>query len=436
MHDRRDPGAVRLDEQEAQRQRQHDGHGHAEREQRPRARRAASRRPRRAGRHRPTVHRAAGAGVVVTSGRLVAGSCSQQPGLAQQRDRRRPVAELGDRDRVRLQLVEGRLGRGGADAEAIGYSKLIEWAMISWPCLETRNARNLWAAALVLGGLQDAGARDVEHVAGVARGEVGDLGVTFDAPSSARMPVPVVLVDDPERDRAAVDLVGDRLVVGVDVAAGVRLDRLPATSAPPRRRRCVHTEVTIGWKSVSPAAKASLPLYFGSASCEDRRRQLARGDQARVVDQHADPRRDADPVALRRVVPASGCARASRVDRREQALVLQVLERRRVLGVDHVGGRVRALGDDLVGERVLVVVADVDLDAGRLLEARDERVGRLLVLAVVERDRLSRPGRGEPPQPASRQTSTAAVAMTPAMLRVLVMNVSLLFTVRSPGRGP
>ena len=37
---------------------------------------------------------------------------------------------------------------------AIGYSKLIEWAMISWPCLLTRKARNFWAAALCLEDLR------------------------------------------------------------------------------------------------------------------------------------------------------------------------------------------------------------------------------------------------------------------------------------------
>ena len=40
----------------------------------------------------------------------------------------------------------------------------------------------------------------------------------------AAHPIPVVLVDHAERDLAAVDLVGDRLVVRIDVAAGVRLD--------------------------------------------------------------------------------------------------------------------------------------------------------------------------------------------------------------------
>ena len=78
------------------------------------------------------------------------------------------------------------------------------------------------------------------------------------------------------------------------------------------------------------------------------------------------------------------------VDLGQQALVLQVLERRRVLGVDDVGRRVRPLGHDLVGQGVLVVVADVDGDPGGLLEAGDQGVGGLLVLAVVERDRLAR----------------------------------------------
>jgi hypothetical protein len=39
-------------------------------------------------------------------------------------------------------------------------------------------------------------------------------------------PVPVVLIDQPERYGSLVDLVGNRLVIGVDVPAGVGLDAL------------------------------------------------------------------------------------------------------------------------------------------------------------------------------------------------------------------
>ena len=92
----------------------------------------------------------------------------------------------------------------------------------------------------------------------------------------------------------------------------------------------------------------------------------------------------------RRVVLGSGSWPASTASTgASRPLLLQVLERRRVLGVEDVGHRMRLLGDDLVGEGVLVVVADVDLDPGLLLERGDERLGRLLVLAAVERDGLA-----------------------------------------------
>ena len=99
-----------------------------------------------------------------------------------------------------------------------GYSKLMEWAMISWPCRGDQKGQELLGVGRVLRRLQDRGARDVEHVARVVRGEVGDLRVDVARPQLGLHPVPVVLVDHPERHRAPVDLVGDGLVVGVDVA--------------------------------------------------------------------------------------------------------------------------------------------------------------------------------------------------------------------------
>jgi len=50
---------------------------------------------------------------------------------------------------------------------------------------------------------------------------------------------------------------------------------------------------------------------------------------------------------------------------------------------------VRSLHGDQVGQGVLVVVADVDLDPGLLLERGDQAVGGLLVLATVKRNRLA-----------------------------------------------
>ncbi len=81
------------------------------------------------------------------------------------------------------------------------------------------------------------------------------------------------------------------------------------------------------------------------------------------------------------------CASVRAIDRREQASCLQVLERGGVLREDHVRGRARPFRDDLGVEHVLVVVSDRDVNPGGLLEGGDECLGRLHVLAVVERDR-------------------------------------------------
>ena len=71
----------------------------------------------------------------------------------------------------------------------------------------------------------------------------------------------------------------------------------------------------------------------------------------------------------------------------EQALGGEVLQRRRVLGEEHVGRRVCPLGDQLVGQQVLVVEAHVDVNARLPLERVDQGLGGLDVLAAVEGDR-------------------------------------------------
>ena len=52
----------------------------------------------------------------------------------------------------------------------------------------------------------------------------------------------------------------------------------------------------------------------------------------------------------------------------KQVLGGQVLQGRRVLGEEHVGPGMRTLGHQLVGQGVLVVEADVDLNARLLFE--------------------------------------------------------------------
>ncbi len=111
--DRAHPGAVRLDQEEDQRGQQDQGHGAAGQHQRPGARR------RRRAATVAAVSTVSGASVASTevtsadSGhRRATRGGSQEPGLLQEGDGRRPVAELGDGDGVRLELVEGRLGLG------------------------------------------------------------------------------------------------------------------------------------------------------------------------------------------------------------------------------------------------------------------------------------------------------------------------------------
>ena len=108
--------------------------------------------------------------------------------------------------------------------EAIGYSKLIEWAMISWPCFEIKEGQELLRRSLMGARREHRRRRDVEHVAGVAGGEVSDVGVHVRRADLGPQSVPVVLVDHTEGHRAPIDLVGDGLVVGIDLASGVGLD--------------------------------------------------------------------------------------------------------------------------------------------------------------------------------------------------------------------
>jgi hypothetical protein len=92
--------------------------------------------------------------------------------------------------------------------------------------LADQEGEKLLGCGLVLGGLENPRARDVDHVAGVAWSEVGDLRVHVRCAKLGSQPIPVVLIHDAEGDGAAVDLVRDRLVVGIDVAAGVCVDAL------------------------------------------------------------------------------------------------------------------------------------------------------------------------------------------------------------------
>ena len=150
----------------------------------------------------------------------------------------------------------------------------------------------------------------------------------------------------------------------------------------------------MGWKSVSVPARAIFPFHFGSArSMAEVGSWLALSSEVlyTMTLTRAEMPTHFPSGELYR---AGVCARVDGVDRGEEPLGGQLLERRRVLGEEHVGRRVLPLGLDLVDEDVLVVVAGVDRDPGLLLERRDQRLGGLDVLAAVEGDGLARPRGG------------------------------------------
>ena len=236
---------------------------------------------------------------------------------------------------------------------------------MAWPSALTRKATNCWAVGLMLGGLHHAGARDVEHVAGIVGREGASGRVHGRRAHLLAQPVPVVVVDQAELDLALVDLRHQRLVVGVGVAPALRLDRLE-----PRRAAAVPwawmIEVTMGWKSVSLGARPSLPFHLGSARSSTEVGSSRRLERRRCCRPARDPGRDAHPVPAGRAVPVGDRGQGGRVDRGQQPLGLQRHERRRVLGVEDVGRRARALLGDLLGQDVLVVVAHLHVDAGLL----------------------------------------------------------------------
>ncbi len=197
-----------------------------------------------------------------------------------------------------------------------------------------------------------------------------------------------------------------RLVVGVGVAGAVGLDRLEPLlgrrgALGVRDRGHDRLEVGLGRRQ----AELALPLGLGQV--EHRGGHLVGLQLVGVVGDDRDAGRDADPVAGRRAVLAGDRGEGGRRERRQQALLLQGHQRRRVLRVEDVGRGVRTLLHDLLGQRVLVLAADLDGDAGLGLEGGGQRLGRLLVLAAVERDgaavAAARPGRAGGARAAARR---------------------------------
>ena len=82
--------------------------------------------------------------------------------------------------------------------------------------------------------------------------------------------------------------------------------------------------------------------------------------------------------------------------RAEQALLIEVADRAGRLGQEHVGRRLVALLGDQQRQIGGVAVADLDVDAGLLGEAIEDRLDQVLRPARVDRDRAARRPRLRP----------------------------------------
>ncbi|OJU34004.1 MAG: hypothetical protein BGN94_08660 [Rhizobiales bacterium 68-8] len=132
---------------------------------------------------------------------------------------------------------------------------------------------------------------------------------------------------------------------------------------------------------------AVLPRFGGEA--EDGSGELALRHHRLVVGDDARAQAGADPGPVLRRVDRRHLLQRVVVQRGEHGAVGERDERRALLGIEDVGGRGVALLDELVGELAAAALADVHPDAGRAAEDVDQRARRLLVLAIVEGERLA-----------------------------------------------
>jgi hypothetical protein len=86
----------------------------------------------------------------------------------------------------------------------------------------------------------------------------------------------------------------------------------------------------------------------------------------------------------------------------DEAGLLDERHRGRVLGEEHVGGRRGALRHELVRQLAVTAVAQHDVDARVLRERLRPLLGELLVLRVVDHQRVTRCG-AAPPGGAARE---------------------------------
>ena len=120
----------------------------------------------------------------------------------------------------------------------------------------------------------------------------------------------------------------------------------------------------------------------------------ASGNQRLVVGDDPGADGSADPGSILRGEAGGNLFERGCVDAGQHALFLQRGDGRALFGEEEVGRRVRALFGDLAGQLGRFGVADLDLDAGGLGEGGDEGLGRVAVLAVVEREGLGGAGAG------------------------------------------
>src|ERR1019366_4719665 len=102
---------------------------------------------------------------------------SRQAGLLHQRDRGRPVAQLGDGDGVRLELPQGGLRLRGRDPRGDRVLEAVRVGGDLLARLRDEEREELLSVRLVGARSEHGGAGDIQDVPGILRGEVGDLRV-------------------------------------------------------------------------------------------------------------------------------------------------------------------------------------------------------------------------------------------------------------------
>ena len=187
-------GAAGLDEQEDQRQGQHRGDQGADR-------RAA--RPRAGGAGRPGAERA-GCPVLVALPRLRASGARGSTAVTAGPPARSSATAVEPSPSSPMVIGFGCSwlnGVSGAERRHAGRERVLEALSDPWAAddllalLADQEGQEPLRGGLMRAGLQHGRAGDVDHVAGVVRGEVGDLRVHGRRADLGPQPVPVVLVD-------------------------------------------------------------------------------------------------------------------------------------------------------------------------------------------------------------------------------------------------